>query len=107
MDLRKWFLIQRQTHAFITLDILSGKAKPHYHEHYDDKKCLSKRSRLTHFKKWHNLRCLKLSSQKLSNNQKAVELFLEKLLDKIGLNISSQQTSNADESALFWKMLPA
>lgn len=62
---------------------------------------------LQNFKNRYGIRQLSISGEKLSSDTLAVEPFKMKLLEKIEeMNLCSDQLYNADESGLFWKMLP-
>ena len=83
------------------------KAKHLYVKHYDNDKFAANRGWLTNFKKRVGIRSLRVSGEKLSNGQEAVAPFITKLNDKIKeLCLLPCQIYNADESGLFWKMLP-
>ncbi|KAG8232655.1 hypothetical protein J437_LFUL012615 [Ladona fulva] len=63
---------------------------------------------LDRFKHRHGIRHLKITGEKLSSNESAIEPFrIEVLLHVINeKNLSSEQIYNANESGLFWQMLP-
>ncbi|KAJ8965737.1 hypothetical protein NQ317_003866 [Molorchus minor] len=54
----------------------------------------------------HGLHALKVCGEKLSNDQSAVDPFVTAFAEKKTINLGSTQIYNADESALYWKMLP-
>ncbi|GBM11619.1 Jerky -like [Araneus ventricosus] len=58
------------------------------------------------FKHQHGIRRLKITGEKLSSNESAIEPFRIELLRFINQkNLSAEQMYNADESGLFWRML--
>lgn len=106
-ELYSWFLVQRERHATVTSHILREKAIQLYAKHYGDNKFSASRGWVNKFKKRHGIRHLKVSGEKLSSDPNVVRPFLQKLSDKIKeLNVMPNQIYNADESALFWKLLP-
>lgn len=102
-----WFCTQRSRHVPISYEILSGKAKQFYTETYGNDNFRASRGWISNFRKRHGLRALKVCGEKLSNDESAVDPFLTLFADKIKeLNLGPTQIYNADESALYWKMLP-
>ncbi|KAG8237403.1 hypothetical protein J437_LFUL016389 [Ladona fulva] len=63
---------------------------------------------LDRFKHLHGIRCLKITEEKLSSNESAIEPFRIELLLRVinEKNLSSEQIYYADESGLYWRMLP-
>ncbi|KAJ8934229.1 hypothetical protein NQ318_000811 [Aromia moschata] len=83
------------------------KAKQFYTETYGNDHFAASRSWISNFRKRHGLRSLKVCGEKLSNNQIAVDPVITVLAGKIKeLDLTATQIYNADESALYWKMLP-
>lgn len=102
-----WFCTQRSRHIPISYEILSAKAKQFYTETFGNDNFTASRGWISNFRKRHGLRALKVCGEKLSNDQSAVEPFITTFAEKIQqLNLSPAQIYNADESALYWKMLP-
>lgn len=102
-----WFCRQRSRHVPISYEIMCEKAKQIYAETYGSDNFVASRGWIVNFKNRHGLRALKICGEKLSNNEEAVEPFKRNLAAKIkNLNLSSKQIYNADESALYWKILP-
>lgn len=102
-----WFCKQRSRHVPISYEILSAKAKQFYIETYGNDNFRASRGWISNFRKRHGLRALKVCGEKLSNDQDAVDPFLIAFANKIKeLNLEPTQIYNADESALYWKMLP-
>ncbi|KAJ8948241.1 hypothetical protein NQ318_013228, partial [Aromia moschata] len=94
-------------HVPISYEILSAKAKQFYTETYGNDNFAASRSWISNFRKRHGLRSLKVCGEKLSNNQIAVNPVITVLAGKIKeLDLTATQIYNADESALYWKMLP-
>lgn len=106
-ELYSWFLMQRERHATVTSHILREKAIQIYEKHYGDSKFAASRGWVNKFKKRYGIRHLKVSGEKLSSDPTVVKPFLQQLSEKIReLNLQPNQIYNADESALFWKLLP-
>lgn len=104
----KWFATQRANNLPITSDMLKEKAKL-FHAKIQEKSGGFHASNgwVANFKKRHGIRRLKICGEKLSNKTGAVNPFLQKLNEKIAdLGLEREQIYNADESGLFWKLLP-
>ncbi|KAG8234241.1 hypothetical protein J437_LFUL007748 [Ladona fulva] len=73
-----------------------------------DESFVASKGWLDRFKHCHGIRCLKIIGEKLSSNESTIEpVRIELLLRVIDeKNLSSEQFYNADESELFWRMLP-
>lgn len=105
--LYKWFQLQRERHATITTNILREKAAQIHSECYRNKTFTASRGWVDRFKNRRGMRHLKVVGEKLSSDSSAVRPFLRKFSEKMNeLNILPSQIYNADESALFWKLLP-
>lgn len=62
---------------------------------------------LQKFKSRNGIRCLKICGEKLSSDNSAVELFIATFFKTVKeMGIDDEQIYNADESALFWRILP-
>ncbi|XP_055371849.1 jerky protein homolog-like [Condylostylus longicornis] len=62
---------------------------------------------LQKFKKRHGIRFIKICGEKLSSQKELVDPFLIKLAEKIKqLNLAPDQIYNADETGLYWKLIP-
>lgn len=104
--LYQWFISQRERNVPISGEIIKQKAL--------DLKTKLKITKfnassgwLQRFKKRYGIRFLKITGEKLSAQPESVDPFLKKLLDTIqefGLN--EQQIYNADETGLYWQLLP-
>ncbi|XP_030760813.1 jerky protein homolog-like [Sitophilus oryzae] len=102
-----WFCTQRSRDVPISYEILSAKARQLYTETYGNDNFRASRGWIFNFRKRHGLRALKVCGEKLSNDQSTVDPFLTAFAEKIKeLNLGPTQIYNADESALYWKMLP-
>lgn len=101
-----WFLEQRRKNVPLTGEILMEKAK-FFHERLGRGAFVASRGWLDNFKKRHGIRQLKVTGEKLSNNEAAVQPFQEKFLEVIReKDLSADQIYNADESGLYWKAIP-
>jgi len=106
-ELYKWFLSQRERHANVTTNILREKALQIYAKHSNDNKFIASKGWIARFKERYGIRQLKVSGEKLSSDSTAVMPFLQKFAEKMNeLSLLPSQVYNADESALFWKLLP-
>lgn len=105
--LYSWFCAQRSRHVPISYEILAVKAKQFYKGIYGKDNFEASRGWIANFKCRHGLRAIKICGEKLSNDQTSVAPFIATLKAKVdSLNLTATQVYNADESALFWKMLP-
>lgn len=106
--LYQWFLKQRRKNLPVTGDIIKAKAK-NLHEILKENNLGFQASDgwLTRFKKRYGIRFLKISGEKLSSQPELIEPFKKKLHNKIQeLGLTADQIYNADESGLYWKLLP-
>ena len=91
----------------VTTNILQEKAIQIYSKYYNDNKFTASRGWVKRFKQRHGIRQLKVVGEKLSSDSSAVQPFLQNFHEKMNkLNLLPSQIYNADESALFWKLLP-
>lgn len=105
--LYKWFLKQRERHVTVTSHMLKEKALQLYAKHYGDNKFSASRGWINKFKKRHGVRHLKVSEEQLPSTPNVIKPFLQKLAEKMKeMNLKPNQIYNADESALFWNLLP-
>lgn len=102
-----WFQKQRAKNVPLSNDIIKSKAIQ-LHQKIREKPCFNASNGwIAKFKKRHGIRMLKICGEKLSNKCKLVEPFLLKFRQKIKqLNLTADQIYNADESGLFYRMLP-
>lgn len=102
-----WFLQQRKNHVPISTDILRSKARYFYEQITGKNDFLASSGWLDKFKLRHGIRFLKVCGERISSNVDAVKPFQEKFLKIVNeMNIGPEQIYNADESALFWRVLP-
>ncbi|XP_053960009.1 jerky protein homolog-like [Anastrepha ludens] len=106
--LYQWFVKQREKHYPVNALALKQKAKE-IHLKIKEKECYFNASDgwLQGFKKRYGVRLLKITGEKLSSQPLLVEPFKIKLKQKIEeMGLCHDQLYNADESGLFWKILP-
>lgn len=104
-----WFLQQRDAHVPVSNEVLKEKALFFHSKMCTEAGCpfVAGNSWVTSFKSRHGLRNLKITGEKLSGDLAAIEPFKAKLIDNINdLNITLEQIYNADETALYYRMLP-
>jgi hypothetical protein len=77
--LHQWFLTQRSRHIPISYEMIAAKAKQLYVQIYGKHNFVASRGWIANFRARHGLRSLKISGEVLSNNQAAIDPFLEKL----------------------------
>lgn len=88
-------------------ELICEKAKFIYAQLYKNDDFKASQGWLQNFKNRFGIRQLSISGEKLSTNPLAVDPFKLQLLTKIEeLQLTADQLYNADESGLFWKMLP-
>lgn len=106
--LYQWFLQERSRHTPISGPILKEKAMVFHNKiHPEASDFKASDGWLTKFKKRHGIRKLSVTGEKLSSDTEAVEPFKKKFLSKIEeLGLIHEQIYNADESGLFWRLLP-
>lgn len=106
--LYRWFLKQRSRNVPVSGDILRAKACD-LHNIIKEKPGGFNASQgwLINLKKRHGIRLLKISGEKLSNKTHLVDPFVEKFKKTIEeLGLTRNQIYNADESGLFFRLLP-
>lgn len=105
-----WFLKQRERNCAVNGPLLQAKARELFKSIYPDKKeqdFLASDGWLRKFKRRHGLRFLKVCSEILSSDTTAITPFVNRFRAKIDeMELTKEQIYNADESALFFKMLP-
>ncbi|CAG4987678.1 unnamed protein product [Parnassius apollo] len=102
-----WFLQRRSKHTPISGEILKTKAIEFYKKitHKDDFRASD--GWLDKFKKRFGIRLLTVSGEKLSSDESAVQPFIQHFKNKVEeLGLLPDQIYNADESGLFWRLLP-
>ncbi|XP_015187494.1 PREDICTED: jerky protein homolog-like [Polistes dominula] len=102
-----WFMQRRSKHTPISGEILKAKAIEFYTKITNKDDFRASDGWLDKFKKRFGIRLLTISSEKLSNDESAVQLFIQHFKDKVEeLGLLPDQIYNADESGLFWRLLP-
>lgn len=102
-----WFLQQRSRNLTISGEILQEKAKYFYNEITGRDDFAASAGWLDNFKKRFKIRQLTITGEKLSSDFSAVDPFQKLFLEKVQeLNLNPHQICNADESGLFWRVLP-
>ncbi|XP_055371533.1 jerky protein homolog-like [Condylostylus longicornis] len=105
--LYEWFLEGRKKNIPIDGTILKNKAKYFYKKIYKKDDFSASSGWLQKFKKRHGIRFIKICGEKLSSQKELVDPFLIKLAEKIKqLNLAPDQIYNADETGLYWKLIP-
>lgn len=107
--LYEWFLSQRQRNCPVNGPMLKARAKVEFEKLHSDKSSAFNASEgwLTKFKKRHGIRYLKICGEILSSDTTQITPFIHRLrgvLDEMG--ITDAQLYNADESGLFFRLLP-
>lgn len=107
-DLYSWFETQRRKHLPISKEIVCEKAKKLFTEKYgNERKFMASNGWFQNFKKRFSFRDLKICGEKLSSRPDLLPQFQSKLNEIIeSEGFLDAQIYNADESALFYKMLP-
>ncbi|KAG8237577.1 hypothetical protein J437_LFUL003301 [Ladona fulva] len=104
-----WFIQQQWLHVPISGEMTSEKALFFHRQMTESNEgFVASKGWLDRFKHHYGIRHLKITGEKLSSNGSAVEPFRIELLLRVinEKNLSSEQIYNADESGLFWRMLP-
>lgn len=105
-----WFLKQRERNCPVNGPILQAKAKEIFKSVYPDKEekdFMASDGWFTKFKRRHGLRFLKICGEILSSDTTAITQFVNQIRAKIDeMKLTNEQMYNADESALFYKLLP-
>lgn len=102
-----WFMQERARHTPLSGDILREKAKQFYQKITKKDDFRASDGWLDNFKKRFGIRFLTITGEKLSSDVSAVDPFQKKFELKVQeLGLLPEQVYNADESGLFWRMLP-
>lgn len=106
--LYKWFIRMRNKNWPVSGLMLKEKAKDlHSKIKENEGGFLASDGWLSGFKKRYGIRLLKITGEKLSSQPHLVDPFKLKLKEKIEeMGLCKDQLYNADESGLFWKLLP-
>lgn len=104
--LYRWITKKRSENVPISTQIVLEQAK-FYHSKYEHGEFNGSLGWFAKFKVRHGIRYLKICGEKLSTAPELIEPFVKELKEYISANgLLKSQIYNADESALFWKMLP-
>ncbi|XP_062541874.1 jerky protein homolog-like [Armigeres subalbatus] len=101
-----WFLQKRECHIPVSQDLLTVQATKLYEKLYKDGEFKGNRGYIVNFIKQHNIRFLKITGEKLSNNAAAVDTYIEHFAAFVR-HLSPSQIFNADESGLYFKCTPS
>ncbi|XP_022823355.1 jerky protein homolog-like [Spodoptera litura] len=102
-----WFLQERARHTPLTGDIIRQKALTFYEKIYKNANFKASDGWFQNFKSRYGIRLLTITGEKLSSDTSAVAPFVEKFKKKVDdLGLTPDQVYNADESGLFWRVLP-
>lgn len=106
-SLYKWFLKQRENHVPVSGKVLKQRARLLNEKLKETENFVASDGWLQRFKTRYGIRLLSISGEKLSAQPQLVQPFKEKLMKTITeLDLRMEQIYNADESGLYWKMLP-
>ncbi|XP_025192185.1 jerky protein homolog-like [Melanaphis sacchari] len=103
-----WFIQQRRLHVPVSGEMLCEKARSFHRQFSKNNHSFNAcKGWLDNFKKRHGIRHLKISGEKLSSKVDCIEPF-QKYFEQLVIqkNFKAEQIYNADESGLFWRMLP-
>lgn len=102
-----WFLQDRNRHAPISGPTLAMKAKYFYKEIIKKDDFVASKGWLERFKSRHGIRLMTITGAKHSNDATCIEQFKLKFLQRVkDLNLNPSQVYTADESGLFWRVIP-
>lgn len=102
-----WFLKMRDKNEIISTTMLRMQAQKFSKAFQIPENFKFSRKWLQNFKKRFGIRKLKITGEKLSSDIKSVEPFKEEFFQCVAeMGLDASQIYNADESALFYKMLP-
>lgn len=105
--LYKWFLNLRKHNVPVTGDMIKHMASKLHEEFKETNNFNASDGWLQRFKIRHGVRFLKITGEKLSSQPELVDPFKQKLKNLIQEHhLSNHQIYNADETGLFWKLLP-
>ncbi|XP_030767349.1 jerky protein homolog-like [Sitophilus oryzae] len=102
-----WFLQQRKNHIPVSSEVLRTKARFFYERITGKTNFQASSGWLDKFKARRGIRFLKVCGERVSSDAEAVapfQLKLQALIEK--MQLTKEQVYNADESALFWRVLP-
>lgn len=106
----EWFLNQRQRNCAVSGPMLKSRAKAEFQRLYPDKSSDAFNASdgwLSKFKKRHGIRYLKICGEILSSDTSEITPFIHKFRAKLNeMQITDAQLCNADESGLYFRILP-
>ncbi|XP_066258000.1 jerky protein homolog-like [Euwallacea similis] len=107
-QLYKWFLNKRNKNFVVSGEMIKQKTKSIHSEIKEtDKEFTASEGWLQKFKKRFGIRFLRISGEKLSSQPELIDPFKKQLKNKMQkLGITLDQLYNADETGLYWKLLP-
>lgn len=106
-SLYAWFLQERDRHTPISGEILKEKARDFYRKITKKDDFQASEGWLHKFKQRYGIRLLSTTGEKLSSDESAVEPYKERFKHVIQeMDLTPDQVYNADESGLFWRLLP-
>lgn len=102
-----WFLEQRARNCPLNGTILKAKAKQISSKLYPENQFSASNGWFDKFKRRTGIRFLKICGEKLSADTAAIDPFVQSLKAKIQeLRLTEEQIYNADETALYYRLLP-
>ncbi|XP_031344576.1 jerky protein homolog-like [Photinus pyralis] len=106
--LYKWFVKQRERNLPVTGDMIKQKALViHKQLNSQNETFNASDGWLQKFKWRHGIRLLKIAGEKLSSQPELINPFTNELAKIIKeLDLTENQIYNADETGLYWKLLP-
>lgn len=109
-QLYNWFEFQRSKQCPISADLIKAKAKDIFrkiHPEKEESAFVASNGWFDRFKRRHGIRFLTVSGEKLSADLSHITPFIHRLRGKMHeMGITENQLYNADESALFYRLLP-
>lgn len=91
----------------ISVEILKAKARELHNKNDEPGGFNASNGWFANFKKRHGIRMLKICGEKLSNKAILVDPFIKKFQEKVEeLGLKPDQIYNADETGLFFKVMP-
>lgn len=109
-QLYKWFEFQRSEHCPLSADLIKAKAKDIFRKinpEKDESAFVASNGWYDRFKRRHGIQFLNISGEKVSADLSSITPFIHRLRAKMNeMNITENQLYNADESGLYYRMLP-
>lgn len=108
--LYKWFEFQRSKQCPLSADLIKTKAKEIFRKinpEKDESAFVASNGWFDRFKRRHGIRFLTVSGEKVSADLTSITPFIHRLRAKMQeMNITEKQLYNADESGLYYRLLP-